>query len=84
MLRYNVIYKGILETAEKMANPLGDDDIDFPQVFIHTQLMQECKGLFQTAVQLPWEKNKKSLNDGDMLPSDFEQDVPIDEEMYVE
>lgn len=82
---YNVIYQGILETAEKMANPLGDDDIDFPQVFISTQLMQECKALFATAVQLPWDKNKKSLNDGDMQPSDFEQaNVTIDEEMYVE
>jgi len=51
---YCVIYQGILETAEKMTNPLGTDDIDFPQLFIHLNMQNECKAIFETSKNLPW------------------------------
>jgi len=60
-LLYCVIYQGILETAEKMTNPLGEDDIDFPQLFIQWSLQKECKALYGLGVQMPWEKNVKKL-----------------------
>jgi len=57
-LLYNIIYQGIMETAEKMTNPLGDDDIDFPQLFIHYTLEKECRALYDLGVQLPWDATK--------------------------
>ena len=54
VFRYCVIYQGILETAEKMTNPLGEDDIDFPQLFIQWSLQKECKALYGLGVQMPW------------------------------
>ena len=55
----NFIYQGIMETAEKMANPLGNDDIDFPQLYIHHSLHMECLAIFETSSHLPWEKESK-------------------------
>merc|ERR1719445_1638401 len=54
-LLYCVIYQGILETAEKMTNPLGEDDIDFPQLFIHLNMQNECKAIFETSTRRPWD-----------------------------
>jgi len=52
---YCVIYQGILETADKMVNPLGEDDIDFPQLFIHLNMQDECKAIFETSTRRPWD-----------------------------
>jgi len=57
---YCIIYQGILETAEKMTNPLGLDDIDFPQFYIHHTLQSEVKAIFNTSTNLPWVKKKES------------------------
>lgn len=51
-----MIYQGVLETVEKMANPLGMDDIDFPQLYIHYQTHQECRGIFESSRLRPWDK----------------------------
>jgi len=53
------VYQGILETVEKMANPLGSDDIDFPQTYIRMNTQNECNALFETSALLPWEPQSK-------------------------
>jgi len=57
---YCIIYQGILETADKMTNPLGLDDIDFPQFYIHHTLQSEIKAIYNTSLNLPWQKSKKA------------------------
>lgn len=59
-LLFCVVYQGILETVEKMANPLGTDDIDFPQMYIRMNTQNECNSLFETSWRKPWEKQRTS------------------------
>ena len=42
-----------------MTNPLGEDDIDFPEGYIYHNLQQDCKSIFATSTQLPWAKKKR-------------------------
>jgi len=72
---YCIIYQGILETAEKMTNPLGEDDIDFPQLFIQWSLQKECKALFDLGVQMPWEKNHQKKV---AAAEDLTEEVPVE------
>jgi len=55
-----IVYQGILETVEKMTNPLGTDDIDFPQMYIRMNTQNECNSLFETSWRKPWEKQRTS------------------------
>ena len=49
---------GVLETVEKMTNPLGSDEIDFPRMYIRLHAQNESKSLFEASKNRPWVPDK--------------------------
>merc|ERR1712039_254455 len=63
LVLFCVLYQGIMELAEKLSNPLGNDDVDLPEAAYHNFIQEECEAFFMAGRNLTWltqeEKDKE-------------------------
>merc|ERR1712173_276078 len=53
-LMSSILYQGVLELCEKISNPLGDDDVDFPMYAFESGTEKACYAMFAAEAREPW------------------------------